>query len=702
MKNQLLKLTFLLAALALPASALAQGTAFTYQGRLSDGTSVATGLFDLRFAICDSAAGGTTLAPLATNGVPVTNGLFTVLLDFGNDIFNGAPRWLQIGVRTNGSAAEYITLSPRQPITPTPYAIHAANAALLDGQSANDYVAKTGDAMTGPLNLPADGLVVGGNQLVLSAGNVGIGTTVPTSPLHVDGADVRFVKNNHPLVFNADAGGNATRAEMASDLALAFAPGNAEKLRIDSIGNVGIGTENPTEKLDILSGNLVLGATHDLDGLNNYGSLRFRVPDVEGQFISLRSSRSGTFGSAGNRYSLCLDLLNDDTSDFSVCRQVVGPIFGVRASGQTFISGSLGIGTASPSDILHIVQPGGTGVRWERNGYDTYTIGNIGPGFSVYNVTDSRYDLVFDGTGRTGIGTTSPSAKLDIGGTEPTSSLLALSYNEAPDREEGVRGMVRFGDVSNEDFEIAMSPGRLRFREYHNTREILTLSNDGGVGIGTANPSVRLHVIGNQAYIQGTSDLAALDVNQGGTGPAALFRGGNVGIGTTSPQAPLDVVGTIKSTALQVNGATTTGVLTITGGADVAEPFAMSEPDLPKGAVVIIDEAQPGRLKLSAHPYDTRVAGIISGAGGVNSGLTLSQQGVLEGGQNVALSGRVYALADATESPIKPGDLLTTSETPGHCMKATDRERAYGTVIGKAMSGLTEGCGLVLVLVSLQ
>jgi hypothetical protein len=133
-----------------------------------------------------------------------------------------------------------------------------------------------------------------------------------------------------------------------------------------------------------------------------------------------------------------------------------------------------------------------------------------------------------------------------------------------------------------------------------------------------------------------------------------------------------------------------------------SSPTLQIEPDLPKGAVVIIDESQPGRLKLSEQPYDTRVAGIISGAGGVNSGLTLSQQGVLEGGQNVALSGRVYALADATESPIQPGDLLTTSATPGHCMKATDRERACSTVIGKAMSSLKEGRGLVLVLVSLQ
>ena len=93
------------------------------------------------------------------------------------------------------------------------------------------------------------------------------------------------------------------------------------------------------------------------------------------------------------------------------------------------------------------------------------------------------------------------------------------------------------------------------------------------------------------------------------------------------------------------------------------------------------------------------MAGVVSGAGGINPGLTLTQEGVLEGGQNVALSGRVYALATAANGPIKPGDLLTTSKVPGHAMKATDRERAYGAVIGKAMSPLQSGEGLVLVLI---
>ncbi|HEV2435000.1 MAG TPA: hypothetical protein VG077_03305 [Verrucomicrobiae bacterium] len=80
----------------------------------------------------------------------------------------------------------------------------------------------------------------------------------------------------------------------------------------------------------------------------------------------------------------------------------------------------------------------------------------------------------------------------------------------------------------------------------------------------------------------------------------------------------------------------------------------------------------------------------------------MHQAGALDGDQNVALTGRVYVLADATGGAIQPGDLLTTSDTPGHAMKATDRARAEGAVLGKAMTGLSTGKGMVLVLVTLQ
>jgi hypothetical protein len=108
-------------------TAHAQGTAFTYQGRLNNGTNPATGLYDLRFAIYDATNAGTQQGLLITNNATgVTNGLFTVTLDFGNQ-FNGANRWLDIAVRTNG-AASFTALSPRQALTPTPYSITAANA----------------------------------------------------------------------------------------------------------------------------------------------------------------------------------------------------------------------------------------------------------------------------------------------------------------------------------------------------------------------------------------------------------------------------------------------------------------------------------------------------------------------------------------------------------------------------------------------
>lgn len=144
--------------------------------------------------------------------------------------------------------------------------------------------------------------------------------------------------------------------------------------------------------------------------------------------------------------------------------------------------------------------------------------------------------------------------------------------------------------------------------------------------------------------------------------------------------------------------------LTIRGGSDLAEPFKLSpgSDNVPQGSVMVIDGENPGQLKMSTQAYDTRVAGVISGANGINPGIQMQQQGLLEGGKNVALTGRVYVLADAGGGAIEPGDLLTTSGTPGHAMKVSDHAKAQGAILGKAMSGLKEGRGMVLVLVTLQ
>jgi hypothetical protein len=159
-----------------------------------------------------------------------------------------------------------------------------------------------------------------------------------------------------------------------------------------------------------------------------------------------------------------------------------------------------------------------------------------------------------------------------------------------------------------------------------------------------------------------------------------------------------------SQTETYIAGAVTVCSLTIAGGCDLAEPFPMSpaEQQVSEGAVVVIDETNPGQVKLSNQPYDTKVAGVVSGANGVHPGIQMHQQGLLDGGMNVALTGRVYVQADASNGAIQPGDLLTTSSTPGRAMKVSDHVRAQGAILGKAMTALNDGQGMVLVLVTLQ
>jgi hypothetical protein len=132
-KLKLIAICHLLAAICL--SAFAQGTAFTYQGQLQNNGSPASGTYNLTFTLFATNTTGVAIAgPVTNSAVAVTNGLFTVTIDFGSGVFTGATDWLQIGVETNG-ASSFTALTPRQELTPTPYAIYAegANAAGLSG-----------------------------------------------------------------------------------------------------------------------------------------------------------------------------------------------------------------------------------------------------------------------------------------------------------------------------------------------------------------------------------------------------------------------------------------------------------------------------------------------------------------------------------------------------------------------------------------
>jgi hypothetical protein len=121
------------------------GTACSYRGSLVDAGMPAEGNYDLRFTVHDAASGGSTVAGRLKLAVSVSRGFFTTTLDFGDAVFTGSARWLEIGVRTNGGPAEFTVLTPRQPILPVPYALfspyaHRASAAttvLANGVTAS-------------------------------------------------------------------------------------------------------------------------------------------------------------------------------------------------------------------------------------------------------------------------------------------------------------------------------------------------------------------------------------------------------------------------------------------------------------------------------------------------------------------------------------------------------------------------------------
>jgi len=175
-------------------------------------------------------------------------------------------------------------------------------------------------------------------------------------------------------------------------------------------------------------------------------------------------------------------------------------------------------------------------------------------------------------------------------------------------------------------------------------------------------------------------------------GDVSVSPGGRLGVGTTNPQVALHVEGNARVDVLEVMGA------------DLAERFPNAEGEtFEPGMVLEIDPDNPGMVRLATEEYSPLVAGIVSGANGLPAGTIMGNLPGAEDAPAIALAGRVWVRCDAAGSAINPGDLLTTSQTPGHAMRAADDDRSRGATLGKAMSSLGQGeTGMVLVLVGLQ
>jgi len=212
---------------ASPASTQAAptGTAFTYQGRLQDGTNAATGSYDLRFAIYDAASGGNQVGLTLTNSAAgVTNGLFTAMLDFGSNLFTGQALWLESAARTNGTGV-FALLPPREPLTPAPYALYAPQAGNARSVAGAAVSAPNLNTTTGP-----------------GAGQV----------LSYDGASLTWTSLSGTMLAPGSVDASALAPGAVSQLGT---PNGVDRwaVQVANDGALGIGTTAPLAGLDIVT-----------------------------------------------------------------------------------------------------------------------------------------------------------------------------------------------------------------------------------------------------------------------------------------------------------------------------------------------------------------------------------------------------------------------------------------------------------------
>lgn len=216
---------------------------------------------------------------------------------------------------------------------------------------------------------------------------------------------------------------------------------------------------------------------------------------------------------------------------------------------------------------------------------------------------------------------------------------------------------------------------------------VRAVSKDGACLAASSASNEAIHA---ETRSPGTASIAAFNLNPEGTGAGifALKEGtkGHAGF----------FVGNVF-----ITGELGVGKDIMLANADCAEDFDVAEADfIEPGTVMIVGEE--GVLHQSYQPYDKRVAGVISGAGGYKPGIVLDKQQLQSNRKPIALLGKVFCKVDAQFGAIVVGDLLTTSPTLGHAMKISDPLKAFGAVIGKALRPLQEGKGLIPILIALQ
>jgi hypothetical protein len=455
-----------------------------------------------------------------------------------------------------------------------------------------------------------------------------------------------------------------------------------EALRIDPSGNVGVGTQNPVTKVEIVG-----------NWNGQEGTLRLTGDKPTVKFVG---------GAVTGNHSWILHLGSDGPGDLEFFKQGPTPTDWVNVmtlhhrstapSGRVEVvgdwdgtEGALRLTGDKPTVKL-------AGGPIAGNQSWIIHVGSDGPGsleFFKQGASPTSWDnvMTLSPSGNVGVGTPNPTGgQLHVEGTGV--AVFGVSQNG-----EGLHGETNsLGVAGIAGFSLNTSgTGAAVYGE----------SRNQGPGVfGVSQNGEGLH---GETNSLGVAGIAGFSLNTSGTGAAVYGESRNRGPGVMGFSNT--GLGGTGDAGLFVGNVTINGNLTMGSGGDVflsdfAEDFDIADAEAEPGTVMAIE--QDGTLRPSNHPYDKRVAGVVSGAGDYRPAIVLDKQAQTGNRRPIALVGKVYCKVDAGYSPIEVGDLLTTSATPGYAMKADNPLRAFGAVIGKALRPVTAGQDLIPILIALQ
>ncbi len=494
----ILVVTLWLLFLASASQAGPMGTAFTYQGHLYDANYAANGSYDFAFKLYDANAGGSKVGTdVNASDVDVIDAYFTVELDFNDaNTFNGEARWLEIGVRPGdmNDPNGYTTLSPRQEVTPTPYALYAENAST-----------------------DSDWTIIGNNMYSNVTGNVGIGVKSPTKKLDVAGhinASEYYYVNNNVFMLNPSGTGDFYYGWDLDVKKHILATNGIERLVINDLGNVGIGTTSPRGIFDV-----------DADGDDIYldtWTAQIYLGDVDGD---------------GDNVLLTID----------------------ESAGKfTFENGDVGIGTMNPTTPLDV---NGTAKATAFVG-DGSGLTNL-PATPDSDWTISGSDMYSAVAGNVGIGTTSPSYKLDVDGSARVTGTLNSATDLKIATDDGAEIAIGY-DIVQFDRKLYVYTDSDAYGIYTYNQDTsgldryafygLSMEDTTGDSYGILGRSLNATGDNYGAYGWATSPSSGNNYGVYGQGSNAgagdgfagyfdgkVYTSGDVGIGTENPSGILEV-----------------------------------------------------------------------------------------------------------------------------------------------------------------